>query len=93
MLAYRVAYVLVRLLEAYQILIVISAILSWFPMREGTILGDIRSVLYRLTEPYIGIFRRFLGPVSLGGMYIDFSPLIALVVLTLLERVIVGILL
>lgn len=92
-MAYRIALVLIRLLEAYQLVIVAGAVLSWFPLREGSLVSDIRTVIYRLTEPYVGIFRRLIGPVALGGMYMDFSPLVALVVLQLLERVIVGILL
>jgi uncharacterized protein YggT (Ycf19 family) len=88
-----IVIVIIRLLEIYQFIIVAGALLSWFPMREGSLMSDIRAVLYRITEPYVGIFRRLIGPVALGGMYMDFSPLIALVVLQLLERVIVGILL
>lgn len=85
--------VIIRLLEVYQIIIVAGAVLSWFPMREGSLFSDIRVVLYRLAEPYVGLFRRLMGPMALGGMYIDFSPLVALLVLQVLERVIVGILL
>lgn len=89
---YRIVLVILRLLQVYQWLIIAGAILSWFPMSEGSLFSDIRVVLYRITEPYVGFFRRLLGPVALGGMYIDFSPIIALLVLQLLSRAVVAIL-
>lgn len=42
----------------------------------------------RLVRPYVGLFQRFIPP--LGG--IDFSPIVALVVLNFIERLVVGIL-
>jgi YggT family protein len=39
-----------------------------------------------VSEPYLRLFRRFIPPL---GMF-DFSPLIALIVLGILDRVITG---
>lgn len=75
-------YVLWRLLDAYQLIIVVWAIMSWIPMGNSTI-ESIRSVLDSLVEPYVNIFRRFIPPT--GG--IDFSPVVALLALSLLQRI------
>ena len=77
-----------RVLYFYQMLIFVWVIMSWIPVREG-LLEDIYSVLDQLCEPYVGIFRRFLPPF--GGL--DFSPVVAVLLLSLLSRGLVAILL
>ena len=71
-------YVVSRLLDFYSLLIFLYVILSWFPVSRGGVITDIYRVLASVCEPYIGIFRRIV-PLAGGG--IDFSPLIALLVL------------
>ncbi|MDO4538401.1 MAG: YggT family protein [Coriobacteriales bacterium] len=79
---------LFKLIDFYQILIVVWCILSWIPMREGGIMYDVASAINTLVSPYVNLFRRFLPP--LGG--IDLSPMLAIVVLMLIERGIMSIL-
>lgn len=70
------ASIVSSVLDFYSLLIFIYVIMSWFPIRDG-VFADIYRVIGSLAEPYIGIFRRIVpaaGPI-------DFSPLIALVVL------------
>lgn len=67
-------FVIDRVLRFYEVLIIVWALMSWFPMRG--ILYDIHRVLSSVVEPYVGVFRRFIPP--LGGF--DFSPMIAIVV-------------
>jgi uncharacterized protein YggT (Ycf19 family) len=74
---------LARLLDAYQLLIVVWAITSWIPTRPDSPTDSFRSALGTLVEPYVGLFQRILPPV--GG--VDFSPILALLVLQILERV------
>lgn len=76
--------VLYRLLDFYSLLIVIDAILSWIPTQSEGLLYDVKSVIKRLVDPYVGLFRRFIPPM--GGL--DFSPMIALIALQLLSRLI-----
>lgn len=76
------------LFKFYSGLIVVWCILSWIPMSEGGILFDIASAIDRLVRPYMDLFRRFIPPF--GG--IDFSPILAIVVLGLIERLIMSIL-
>ncbi len=74
---------LARLLDAYQVLIVVWAIMSWIPSRPGSQTEAFRSALGTLVEPYVNIFRRVIPPV--GG--VDFSPILALLVLQIVEHV------
>ena len=76
------SYVLYRLLDFYQILIIVEVALSWFRIGRDGVVADIQAVLRRLV--YLGIFRRFVPPM--GGL--DFSPVVALLALQLVERII-----
>jgi len=60
-------------------------ILSWVPTRLPWGLNDF---IFSVTEPILGPIRRAL-PMAAG---MDFSPLIALVLLQLVERLLLGIL-
>ena len=77
-----------RLFDFYQILIVIWCILSWIPMPRDGVLSDIVGAIDSIVSPYINLFRRFIPPF--GG--IDFSPIVAIVVLQLIERFAIGML-
>ena len=65
------------------ILLVIRIILSWF---RPDPFNEIVSMLYRVTDPILIPFRRL--PLQFGG--IDFSPILAFLVLTFLDSFVVG---
>ena len=66
----------------YSILIIIRVILSWVSLDpRNALVGWV----YRLTEPVLGPVRNLLP--SLGG--IDFSPILVLVGIQLLENLVV----
>lgn len=65
------------LFKIYEVVVLVWCILSWLPKTPGGFLYDLDQVVGRLVEPYINIFRRFIPPM--GG--IDFSPLVAILVL------------
>lgn len=75
-----------RLFDIYTLLIVVWCVMSWIP-RGNSMVDSIREALGALVEPWINIFRRIIPP--LGG--IDFSPIVAIFALELLERLIVAI--
>jgi len=68
--------ILGSVIEFYTLLVFAYVILSWFPSRSG-IFFDVYHVLAQVCEPYLGLFRRIMP--STGG--IDFSPLVAILVL------------
>jgi len=74
-------------INLYSFVILVWVILSWF--KGNKIARDIYKVLDPIAAPYVNLFRKILPPM--GGM--DFSPLIALIVLQLVARVIFGLLL
>lgn len=88
MLIYQIGQVIRALFNFYEVLIVVWCILSWFPVREGSLVGDVAVVVNRLVAPYMNLFRRFVPP--LGG--IDFSPIIAIFTLSIIENVVLPLL-
>lgn len=69
------------LFNFYSLLILVYCFMSWIPVRSGSVVEDIAYALRTIVEPYLGLFRRFLPPM--GG--IDWSPVIAILVLNMLE--------
>ncbi len=82
-----IGYWLYRLVDFYEILIVVWCIMSWIPRMNDTV-ESVRSALGSIVEPYLALFRRYIPPMS----GIDFSPIVAIIVLRLLQRVILYIL-
>jgi YggT family protein len=76
-----VAHVIYLALLVYGWLLVLRALLSWFPLSRGSALFRLQAVLYRLTEPYLQLFRRLLPPGRIGAVGIDWSFLLGLLVL------------
>ncbi len=68
------------LLYFYSLLILVYVIMSWF--RPTGFLWEVFQVIGSVVEPYIGLFRRFMPNTGM----IDFSPLVAILVLQYLIR-------
>ena len=82
------ALILNSAITLYCIVIFAWAILSWFK-DSNKVARDIYKALDVIVAPYVDIFRRLIKPM--GGM--DLSPFIALIVLQLVGRFVVGLLL
>jgi YggT family protein len=75
----------------YIILIFIRVLLSWIPrMPYNRALHAVVEFVHQVTDPYLNLFRRFLPPLGGGGMAIDISPIIAVIVLLVGQGVVVG---
>ena len=85
---FSVSSFVMRLFDFYQILIFVWCIMSWFPLPQNGIIADVVGAIDSLVSPFINLFRRFIPPFA--GL--DFSPILAIVVLRLIERFVVGIL-
>jgi uncharacterized protein YggT (Ycf19 family) len=70
-------------IQFYSFTILIYVIMSWF-VRSGQneLVMQVYEFLGTVCEPYIGLFRRFIP--ATGGL--DFSPLVALLVLSYVIR-------
>jgi YggT family protein len=75
----------------YIVLIFIRVLLSWIPrIPYHPVLRAIVDFVHQVTDPYLNIFRRILPPVGAGGMAIDLSPIVAVIVLFVLQAIVVG---
>jgi YggT family protein len=75
----------------YFILIFIRILLSWIPrMPYYPWLRAIVDFVHQVTDPYLNIFRRIIPPIGGGGFAIDISPILAIVVLSIVLRVVVA---
>ena len=81
-------YLLYLVLTVYIWLIVGRALLSWVRPTPGSVLFRIDKLLYRATEPYVGLFRRVLPQARIGAVGLDLSPLVALLVLIVAVQVV-----
>ena len=68
------------------VLLFARILMSWLPMFHGSRFAEL---LFALTEPILGPIRKLLMRSPLGGpgMVIDFSPIIAFVLLRLTANV------
>jgi len=57
--------VLCALLSAYLVVLILRAILSWFPIRPGTTMAAIARLLTDLTEPVVAPVRRMIPPAGM----------------------------
>jgi YggT family protein len=85
-----VFHILAGVVEAYVVVLIIRALLSWFPVRSSGFASVLR-VLDMVTEPVLRPIRRILPPVRMGGMAMDLSIIVVilvaqLVLLPLLNR-------
>ena len=74
------------LLNLYVLVILARVIFSWVRVQPGTPVASIYSVVFNLTEPALGPLRRAIPPVRMGMAALDLSPIIVIVVVSLVCR-------
>jgi YggT family protein len=75
--------------EVYFWLIIIRVLLSWFPAIRNPVFRSFAVFVYEITEPYLGLIRKYIPVVSAGAIGIDFSPFVGIILLELIERAVV----
>ena len=84
----RLLYTVVNVgFSLYTFLILIRCILTWLPLGRG---NSLIRFIYEITEPVLSPFRRLMGGFMVG---IDFSPVLAVMVLEFARQLILKILL
>jgi YggT family protein len=79
------------LFTVYLILILIRIILSWIPrIPYNTVLNAVISFVHDVTDPYLRLFRRVIPPMGGGGFALDLSPIVAIIVLYVMQAIVVG---
>lgn len=69
----------------YNFMILARVLLSWLPIGMN---NQAVRFIYEMTEPFLAPFRRIMG----GGMGIDFSPILAILVLQFVHRLVLNLL-
>lgn len=78
-----ITLILTRLIELYILVIFIYVLMSWIPQMTGWIY-ELYSVLGKICDPYLNLFKKVIpaaGPI-------DFSPMVAVLGLIVLEWII-----
>jgi uncharacterized protein YggT (Ycf19 family) len=75
-------------ISLYGLVILVYIITSWLRLPYSLTLNRIQRFLYDVCEPYLRLFRRVLP--ATGG--IDFSPMIGLIALGVIDRLLIWIL-
>jgi YggT family protein len=71
--------------EVLSLAIIARALLSWFPISPY---HPLVTILNQITEPILAPIRRYI-PTTIG---IDISPLVAIILLQVIERILLGLL-
>jgi YggT family protein len=75
----------------YIVLIFLNVLSSWIPrMPYSPALRAVLDFISETTNPYLNLFRRFLPPLGGGGIAIDLSPIVGVIVLFVLQAIVVG---
>ncbi len=75
----------------YMILIFARIVLSWVqqfrPLPYNLMLRTVIGFIEEVVDPYLNLFRRFIPPIGGGGMALDLSPILAIIVLLIAQSV------
>ena len=75
------------LVDIYTWIIIIYCLLTWIPTSGIGVIADVKRVFATLVEPFLKPFQKLIPPI--GGM-VDITPIIAMLVLQLIKRLIIG---
>jgi YggT family protein len=86
-LIYRALDIVFRFIE---IVIIIRIVISWLPFPRD---NKLVIILYQITEPILAPIRALIQRSAIGrNMMLDFSPIIAFMLIGLIRYIIIGIL-
>ena len=74
--------IIANIITIYLVILAARAVLSWFPVRGGTFLASVNTLLFELTEPILRPVRKVIPPV---GMF-DVSFMIVFFVLFFVQQ-------
>ena len=75
----------------YIILIFARILISYIPrIPYNRPLRAVVGFVEETVDPYLNLFRRFIPPVGGGGFALDLSPILAIIVLFIVQAILVG---
>ncbi len=76
------------LLSLYIFAIFGRVLLSWFPLNPNGAMATVAGFLYTVTDPVMGPVRRIIPTARFGSMAFDFSPIVVIFGVSILQRII-----
>ncbi len=73
-------FIAYRILELLELVILVRCIMSFFPYNE------FYGLLSKITEPFLSPLRRLLSKSSIGNGMFDFTPILAILIIGVVER-------
>ena len=80
-----VSYTVSQIFYFYYILLILRVFLSWIPSIDWQ--QQPFTFIRSITDPFLNIFRGIIPPI--GGMF-DISPILAFILLSILQGLVVG---
>ena len=78
-----------ELITIYILVLIISALLSWFPTTSSSGgLATTKRILAQMTEPLLRPLRQIVPRPNIGGVGVDFSVLVAVILLEIIVNII-----
>jgi YggT family protein len=75
----------------YAIMIIARILLSWLPqVPHVSTLRPVLDFITESTDPYLNVFRKVINPVGPSEFKLDLSPILALLVLGIVDALIVN---
>ncbi|HVD66318.1 MAG TPA: YggT family protein [Gaiellaceae bacterium] len=74
----------------YLLCIIAYILTSWIPLPYNVWLNRLQRFLYDVVNPYLRLFRRVLPQLSVAGLGLDLSPIVAILVLTIVYRLVLA---
>lgn len=82
------------LFTVFLLLIITRIVLSWIqmfrPIPYNMPLRATIGFVEESVDPYLNVFRRLIPPIGGGGMGIDLSPMIGIILLIIVQGIVVG---
>ena len=84
-----------NLFFVYIVLVIASVAISWYVTFRGALpyntpVRAVAGFIEDTTAPYLNSLRRFMPSIGAGGMSLDLSPMIGLILLFLMQAIVVG---
>ena len=70
-------------LRAFAVVLFARVVMEWIPVGDHHPVGRVRHVLRLVTQPVLAPVRALVPPVRMGGVAVDLSPLIVIMLLNL----------
>lgn len=77
--------VICTVLSLALLILLVRAVMSWFPLAPGGTAATIYGFLFRITEPFLAPVRSLLPPLQMGGVGLDLSFMIVFFLLIILR--------